>query len=184
MRNFTVDSGKSFLEQGDQEAVLTARALVSEQQNISGDRERLYGYLVGGGKVILPEPQPLLTKASKMPGLDGHKMSKSYNNTIGLRENEDSVVNKIRTMQTDPQRVRLFDPGQPQNCPVWLLHEIYSDDSTKVWVTEGCTTAGIGCLTATRICDAVIEEQRPIIARAKQYEKGTHLVQAILKRRQ
>lgn len=174
---------KSFLEQGDQEAVLTARALVSEQQNISlGDRERLYGYLVGGGKVILPEPQPLLTKASKMPGLDGHKMSKSYNNTIGLRENEDSVVNKIRTMQTDPQRVRLSDPGNPKNCPVWLLHEIYSDDSTKAWVTEGCTTAGIGCLDCkSRICDAVIEEQRPIIARAKQYEKEPHLVQAILK---
>ncbi len=174
---------KAFLEQGDQDAVETARALVKEQQNIAlGDRERLYGYLIGGGKVILPDPQPLLTKASKMPGLDGQKMSKSYNNTIGLRENEDSVVNKIRTMQTDPQRVRLSDPGNPQNCPVWQLHEVYSDDPTKAWVTEGCTTAGIGCLDCkSKICDAVIEEQKPIIERARQYELEPGLVRSIIK---
>lgn len=173
---------KKYLEQGDQEALETARALLKEQQNISiGDRDRLFGYIEGGGKVVLPEPQPLLTPASKMPGLDGQKMSKSYDNIIGLREDEDSVVQKIRTMQTDPQRVRRTDPGDPDKCPVWQLHDVYSDESTKNWVVEGCKSAGIGCIECKApIIEAILAEQKPIRERAMQYENNPELVKSIV----
>ncbi|OZG71245.1 tryptophan--tRNA ligase [Hahella sp. CCB-MM4] len=173
---------KRYLEQGDAEALETARALLRDQQNISlGDRERLFGYLEGGGKVILPEPQPLLTPESKMPGLDGQKMSKSYHNTIGLREDPDTVAEKIKTMQTDPQRVRRTDPGDPAKCPVWQLHEVYSDESTKEWVQSGCRSAGIGCIECKKpVADAVIEEQRPIRERALRYEDDPGLVRSII----
>ncbi|MCP5161770.1 MAG: tryptophan--tRNA ligase [Hahellaceae bacterium] len=173
---------RSYLEQGDAEALDTARALIKEQQNISlGDRERLFGYIEGGGKVILPEPQPLLTPASKMPGLDGQKMSKSYGNTIGLREAPASVDQKIRTMQTDPARVRLTDPGDPAKCPVWQLHEVYSDDSTKDYVQKGCRSAGIGCLDCKKpLIEAILAEQKPIHERAQHYENNPELVRSII----
>lgn len=176
------DLKKRYLEQGDAEALETARALIKEQQNISlGDRERLFGYIEGGGKVILPEPQPLLTKDSKLPGLDGQKMSKSYHNTIGVREDTDQVAQKIKTMPTDPQRVRRNDPGEPEKCPVWRLHEVYSDDATKAWVAQGCRSAGIGCLECKRpLIDKVIEEQKPIQERARQFEENPTLVRSIL----
>ena len=136
------DLRKRYQERGDEQALDTARAVLQDQQNISlGDQERLYGDLEGGGKVILPEPQALLTPASKMPGLDGQKMSKSYDNTIALREEPESVEKKLRTMPTDPARVRRTDPGDPNKCPVWQLHEVYSDDDTKAWVQDGCTSA-------------------------------------------
>ena len=156
--------------------------MLKEQQNISlGDRERLYGYIEGGGKVILPEPQPLLTPESKMPGLDGQKMSKSYNNYIGLREEPDSVAQKIRTMQTDPQRVRRTDPGEPEKCPVWGLHQVYSDADTQEWVQTGCRSAGIGCLECKKpLIDSIIEEQRPLHERAREYEGNPDLVHAII----
>ncbi len=173
---------KRFQEQGEDEALEIARALIKEQQNISlGDRERLMGYIEGGGKIILPEPQPLLTAASKMPGLDGQKMSKSYNNTIGLREEPEAVTLKIQKMRTDPQRVRLNDPGNPDKCPVWGLHEVYSDDDVKSWVRQGCTSAGIGCLDCKKpLIDKVLEEQRPIRERARQYEENPELVRSII----
>ena len=171
-----------YLEAGDQDSLDTARALVKEQQNITlADRERLMGYLEGTGKVILPEPQALLTEAAKMPGLDGQKMSKSYNNYIGLREDPDSVSLKIKRMTTDPARVRLSDPGQPSQCPVWQFHLLYSDDATKAWVETGCTTAGIGCLECKKpVIDAVIAEQEQIIARARNYEDNPDMVRSIL----
>lgn len=173
---------KRYMEQGDSDALETARALLGDQQNISiGDRERLFGYLEGGGKVILPEPQPLLTPEAKMPGLDGQKMSKSYGNTIGLREEADTVAEKIRTMQTDPARVRRNDPGDPDKCPVWQLHQVYSDDKTREWVQEGCRSAGIGCIECKKpVADAIIEEQRPIIERARRYEQDPGLVRGII----
>ena len=173
---------KRFQEQGDDEALETARALIRDQQNITiSDRERLFGYIEGGGKVVLPEPQALLTKASKMPGLDGQKMSKSYGNTIALREEPEVVEQKIRTMQTDPQRVRLSDPGDPEKCPVWKLHEVYSDESTKEWAQTGCKSAGIGCLDCKKpVIEAVLAEQKPIRERAKQYEENPDLVKSIL----
>jgi len=145
------DFRKRYQEQGDQDALDVAQALLDSQQNISlGDRERLFGYLEGTGKIILPEPQALLTPASKMPGLDGQKMSKSYNNTITLREDPDSVTKKLRTMPTDPARVRRTDPGDPEKCPVWQLHQIYSDEDTQAWVQNGCKTASNGCVVSSR----------------------------------
>ena len=173
---------KSYLEHGDQESLLRAQALVKEQQNITlADRERLIGYLEGTGKVILPEPQALLTEAAKMPGLDGQKMSKSYGNVIGLREDPDSVSTKMKRMPTDPARVRLSDPGSPEKCPVWQFHEVYSDQQTKDWARQGCTTAGIGCLECKQpVIDAVIAEQDQIIARAAPYEENPDMVRSLL----
>src|SRR5690606_1706317 len=133
-------------------------------QNLSvGDRERLFGYLEGGGRVILAEPEALLTEASRLPGLDGAKMSKSYGNAIGLREDPDSVTKKIRTMPTDPARVKRTDPGEPERCPVWQFHQVYSDEKTKEWVQTGCRSAGIGCLECKQpVIDAVLAEQAPM----------------------
>ncbi|GAO37332.1 tryptophanyl-tRNA synthetase [Sulfuricella sp. T08] len=171
-----------YQQEGDEEALDSARALLNDQQNLSlGDRERLFGYLEGGGKMILAEPQALLTAASKMPGLDGQKMSKSYNNTISLREDEDSVAKKIRTMPTDPARVRRTDPGTPEKCPVWQFHLVYSEEGRKEWVQQGCTTAGIGCLECKQpVIDAVLEEQRPMRERAQMYMDDPTLVRNII----
>jgi tryptophanyl-tRNA synthetase len=171
-----------YQEQGDDDALEAARALILESQNIAlGDRERLFGYLEGGGKVILPEPQALLTEASKMPGLDGNKMSKSYNNTIAMRDDADTVSKKIRTMPTDPARVRRTDPGDPANCPVWQFHLVYSDDGRRNWVTEGCKSAGIGCLECKQpVIDAVLAEQGPMRERAGPYLEDPTLVRNIV----
>ena len=171
-----------YQEQGDDEALATARSLLDEQQNLSmGDRERLFGYLEGGGKMILTEPEALLTRASKMPGLDGQKMSKSYNNTIGLREDAASVTKKIRTMPTDPARIRRTDPGDPANCPVWQFHQIYSNAKTQDWVQQGCKSAGIGCLECKQpILEMVLAEQEPMHERARMYEEDPTLVRNII----
>ena len=173
---------KSYQEQGDTHSLDVARALIESQQNISlGDRERLIGYLEGSGKIILPEPQALLTKASKMPGLDGRKMSKSYHNTISLRDEPAEVEKKLKTMPTDPARVRRTDPGDPEKCPVWQFHLVYSDDATKQWVTEGCTSAGIGCLDCKqRVIDDVLAELKPMRERAREYEEDASAVRTII----
>ncbi|OGA61194.1 MAG: tryptophan--tRNA ligase [Betaproteobacteria bacterium RIFCSPLOWO2_12_FULL_65_14] len=171
-----------FLEQGEAEALSRAQALLDEQQNLSrGDRERLYGWLEGGGKKILVEPEALLTEASKMPGLDGQKMSKSYNNTISLREDPDSVTRKVRTMPTDPARVKRSDPGTPEKCPVWSLHLVYSDEAKKRWAHTGCTTAGIGCLECKQpVIDAINAELAPMRSRAQVYLDDPTLVRNIV----
>src|ERR1700704_2499255 len=158
-----------FLEHGEAEALARAQALLDEQQNLSrGDRERLYGWLEGGGKKILVEPDVLLTEASKMPGLDGQKMSKSYGNTISLREEPESVAKKIKVMPTDPARVKRSDPGYPEKCPVWNMHLVYSDEERQKWVRKGCTTAGIGCLECKQpVIEAVLAELAPIRERAQ-----------------
>ncbi len=173
---------RRYQEQGDDEALATARALLEEQQNLSlGDRERLFGYLEGMGRIILPEPQPLLTEAAKVPGLDGQKMSKSYGNTIALREDPESISRKIRTMPTDPARVRRSDPGNPEKCPVWAFHQLYSDDKTREWVWEGCTTAGIGCLDCKQpVIEAVLAELAPIQERARELEANPAVVRTIV----
>jgi tryptophanyl-tRNA synthetase len=173
---------KAYQEQGDHEALETARALLENQQNITlGDRERLFGFLEGGGKIILPEPQALLTPASKMPGLDGQKMSKSYGNTIALREEPDEVEKKLRTMPTDTARVRRTDPGDPANCPVWQLHEVYSNDEIKDWVQEGCRSAGIGCIDCKQpVIEAVQAELEPIRERAREFTEQPELVRNIV----
>ena len=171
-----------YQQEGEDAALERAQALIDDAQSLSlGDRERLYGFLEGGGKMILAEPGALLTAAARMPGLDGQKMSKSYGNTISLREDAESVAKKIRTMQTDPARVRLTDPGDPEKCPVWQLHEVYSAEDTKCWVQEGCRSAGIGCLECKApIIDAVLAEQKPIRERAKQYESEPGMVRSIV----
>ena len=171
-----------FQQQGDDEALESAKALLDELHNLShGDRERLFGYLEGGGKMILSEPHAMLTSASKMPGLDGQKMSKSYNNTITLREDEASVDRKIRTMPTDPARIRRSDAGDPDKCPVWSLHQIYSGEDTKQWVMKGCKSAGIGCIECKQpVIDAVLAELRPMRERAQMYLDDPALVRNII----
>jgi tryptophanyl-tRNA synthetase len=171
-----------YQQEGDDEALDAAKALLDEAQNLSlGDRERLFGYLEGGGKMILSEPRALLTASSRMPGLDGQKMSKSYNNTISMRENEESVARKVRTMPTDPARVRRSDPGDPDKCPVWPLHVVYSDDERRQWVQEECRSAGIGCLDCKQpVVDAILAEQRPMRARAEHYLQDPTLVRNII----
>ncbi|RPG49687.1 MAG: tryptophan--tRNA ligase [Gammaproteobacteria bacterium TMED1] len=173
---------RDYMEQGNQESRETALALVSDQKNIPlSDRDRLFGYLEGGGKAILPEPQSLLTDASVMPGLDGNKMSKSYGNTISLREEPDSVDKKIKTMTTDPARVRRKDPGDPNKCPVFDLHKIYSDAEQKEWVIQGCRSGSIGCVDCKKpLIESILEEQQPMRERAKQYEENPDLVKSIV----
>lgn len=172
----------AYQQEGDQEAIGVARALLEAQQNITvGDKERLYGYLDGSGRVVLPEPQALLTKASKMPGLDGQKMSKSYNNTIALRDKPEDVEKKLRTMPTDPARVRRTDPGDPAKCPVWQFHEVYSDESVCDWVQKGCRSASIGCLDCKQpVVEAVLTELKPIQERAQEYTEQPDLVRSII----
>ena len=173
---------RSYQEQGDTQSLDRARALIGTQQNISiGDRERLIGFLEGGGKLIFPEPQALLTHTPKVPGTDGQKMSKSYNNTIAIREAPKSVEEKIKTMQTDPARKRRKDPGNPEKCPVWDFHHIYSNDDIKAWVLDGCRNASIGCLECKQhIIDAVLKEQEPIRKRAREFERDPEMVRGII----
>ena len=172
----------AFLEQGDREALATARALLERNKNITlGDKERLFGYLEGGGKMILTEPQAWLSPAPKMPGLDGRKMSKSYDNTIALRDDPAKVEKKLKTMPTDPARVRRSDPGDPGKCPVWPFHQIYSDDKTKDWVQKGCRSADIGCLECKQpVIDAVLSELHTIQQRAEEYSHDPMLVKNII----
>jgi len=171
-----------FQEQGDGEALAAARALLVAQQNLSlADRERLFGFLEGSGRLILVEPDALLTESSKLPGLDGQKMSKSYDNTIGLREDAQSVTKKIRTMPTDPARVKRTDPGDPAKCPVWQFHLVYSSDKTRAWAEQGCRSAGIGCLECKQpVIDAVLAEQAPMRGRAQKYLDDPTLVRNIV----
>jgi tryptophanyl-tRNA synthetase len=173
---------RRFQEAGDAEALARARALVQANNRITvADRERLLGFLEGSSVSILPEPQVLLTATPRVPGLDGRKMSKSYGNTIGLREDPDAVAQKLRTMQTDPARVRRSDPGDPEKCPVWDLHKIYSDEPTRAWVNEGCRTAGIGCLDCKKpVIERIVEEVRTFRRRAQEFEENPDLVRSIV----
>ena len=171
----------AFQERGDDEALEQAKALLQEAQSLSmADRERLFGFLEGARKIILPEPQALLTSASRMPGIDGQKMSKSYGNTISIREQPEEVIKKIRTMPTDPARVRRTDAGDPARCPVWQLHTVYSSEETKQWVDKGCKSAGIGCLECKQpVIDAILAEQQPMFERAQKYLDDPSLLRSI-----
>ncbi len=173
---------KNYQETGDDEALVTAQALLQDQQNIAlSDRERLMGYIEGMGKIILSEPESLLTKTSKMPGLDGQKMSKSYQNTVSLRDSKTTIERKIKRMPTDPARVKLTDCGTPQKCPVWQLHQVYSDDETCAWVVEGCTQAKMGCVECKQpVIDAVWAELEPMQARVKTYQSDPDMIKQII----
>jgi len=172
----------AYTEQGDADALEKARALLEEQQNLAlGDKERLYGYLEGGGRIILTEPESLLTAASRFPGLDGQKMSKSYNNTIALRDDAARVEKALRSMPTDPARQRRTDPGDPEKCPVWSLHKVYTGEDVHGWVQEGCRSAGIGCIDCKQpVIDAVLAEQQEIAARAQPYVDDPTVVRNII----
>jgi tryptophanyl-tRNA synthetase len=172
----------AYQQDGSTEALAQAKAMLDESQSLSTvDRERLFGYLEGKRKMILVEPRALLTESSRLPGLDGQKMSKSYGNSIGLREDRESVTKKMRTMPTDPARVRRTDPGEPERCPVWQLHKVYSDAPTREWAAAGCRSAGIGCLECKQpVIDAVLKEQEPMRERAQQYLDDPTLVRAII----
>jgi tryptophanyl-tRNA synthetase len=171
-----------YQEKGNADALAQAKAMLDQAQSVSvADRERLFGYLAGTRKQILVEPHVRLTEASKLPGLDGQKMSKSYGNSIALREDKESITRKIRTMPTDPARVRRNDPGEPEKCPVWQLHKVYSDEPTKEWVQKGCRSAGIGCLECKQpVIDGVLKEQEPMRERAQQYLDNPSLVRSIV----
>ncbi len=171
-----------FQQNGDKEGLEQAKAMLNEIQHLSAvDRERLFGFLEGTGKMILVEPGYLLTEESKMPGLDGQKMSKSYHNTITLRESEESVAKKVKSMPTDTNRVRRTDPGDPARCPVWQLHQVYSDASTKAWVQQGCKTADIGCIECKQpVIEGILREQVPMRERAQVYLDDPILVKNII----
>ena len=173
---------KSYQEKGDDGALVKAKALLSEQKNIThGDRERLLGYIEGVGKIILVEPEALLTKNSKMPGLDGQKMSKSYNNGIFLRDSAIEVEQKVNKMVTDPARVRLTDPGDPNKCPVWNLHEIYSTPDQLDWVVDGCINAKMGCIECKKpVIDSIVAELLPMQERINKYKSEPSLIQEII----
>jgi len=173
---------KLYQEKGDTDALDKAHAMLEANARLTlADRERLLGYLEGTGRTILTEPDSLLTSTPRVPGLDGRKMSKSYGNTIGLREDPDSVARKLRTMQTDPARVRRSDPGDPEKCPVWDLHRIYSGEETRAWVQEGCRSAGIGCLECKKpLIDKVVAEISAIRQRASEFEENHELVRGIV----
>jgi len=173
---------KTYQETGDDESLVKAKALLGEQKNITlGDRERLLGYIEGLGKIILIEPEALLTKASKIPGLDGQKMSKSYENMISLRDEPEVITQKIKKMPTDPARVKLSDPGDPNKCPVWQMHQIYSPQDTLDWVVEGCTKAKIGCIECKGpVIDSVISELGPMQERIAKYQSNPNLIQEII----
>ncbi|HRD93824.1 MAG TPA: tryptophan--tRNA ligase [Accumulibacter sp.] len=171
-----------FQQNGDKTAIERAHALLDEVPGLAhADRERLGGYLEGTGKMILVEPGALLTAASRMPGLDGQKMSKSYGNTITLREDAASVTQKVRRMPTDPARIRRDDPGNPDLCPVWQLHQVYSDEACQAWVQQGCRSAGIGCLECKQpVIDGILMEQAPMRERAQPYLDDPRLVREII----
>jgi tryptophanyl-tRNA synthetase len=173
---------RQYQEQGEAESLSRAQALVESSTRLSlADRERLLGYVEGTGRSILVEPQALLTPTPKLPGLDGRKMSKSYGNTISMREDPDAVAKKLKTMQTDPARVRRTDPGDPDKCPVFDLHRLYSTDETRQWAAEGCRTAGIGCIECKKpLIDAVVTEITGFRDRAQQFEENKELVRGIV----
>ena len=175
-------SRKAYQETGDTKALEGAMGYVASAPELDAqDRERLAGYFKGTGKTVLPEPYALLTEASKLPGLDGAKMSKSYNNAIAIREDRASIEQKVRRMPTDPARAKRTDAGDPKRCPVWQFHLVYSDEGTRQWVTQGCTTAGIGCLECKQpVIDGILREQQPMLERAQPYIENVKVVRDIV----
>ena len=175
-------SRKAFQETGDAKAQEGALGYIAQAPELDAqDRERLEGYFKGTGKIILPEPQALLTEASRLPGLDGAKMSKSYNNAIAIREEKSSLEHKVRRMPTDPARVKRTDAGNPERCPVWEFHKVYSNEATRQWVTQGCKSAGIGCLECKQpLIDGILAEQQPMLARAEPYIANPKIVREIV----
>jgi tryptophanyl-tRNA synthetase len=173
---------KKRTEQGDDTVLAKLPGFLAKFEGMSLDDKALLTSLVSGkGKAVLIEPEVLLTQASKLPGLDGRKMSKSYGNAIGIREDAASITKKVREMPTDPARVKLTDKGDPLKCPVWQFHLVYSNENRKAWVTQGCTTAGIGCIECKKtVSDAILAEQQPMLERAQPYVSNPQRVREIV----
>lgn len=171
-----------YQEKGEEQAIERGHELLDQAQHLSlGDRERLFGFLEGSRKLILSEPQAMLTQASRVLGTDGQKMSKSYGNAIAMREEPEAVVRKIRTMPTDPARIRRNDPGDPARCPVWQLHQVYTSAEIREWAQAGCRSAGIGCLECKQpLIDAVLHEQQEFHERAQPYLDDPSLLRNII----
>lgn len=130
---------------------------------------------------IFPEPQTKLTTAARLPGTDGRKMSKSYKNTIDLSDEEPTIREKLKTMMTDPARKRRNDPGDPDLCPVFELHKAFSTDQTRAWATEGCRTAGIGCIECKNaLADHLVKRMKPFLEKRRDYEAQPAKVWEIL----
>lgn len=173
---------QAFQQNGEHEALLTGQALVNTQASLSvGDKERLSGYLEGSGKIILNEPQALLTPQAKVSGLDGQKMSKSYRNTLDIRDTPQEIEKKILTMPTDPARVKRTDPGNPEKCPVWQMHQLYADESLKSWIQTGCRQAGIGCVDCKRpLIDAIQKDLEPVQKNIKDLQADLSVVKHLV----
>jgi tryptophanyl-tRNA synthetase len=130
---------------------------------------------------VFPEPKELLTEAPKVPGTDGRKMSKSYENAIYLKDNSETVWEKLRPMVTDPARIRRTDPGDPKKCPVFELHGFFTSDESKDEVAEGCRTAGIGCIDCKKVLFEALEKVLvPLRDRRAELEMQPDLVKQIL----
>jgi tryptophanyl-tRNA synthetase len=177
---------KAFGETGAEEARAKGEGIVKKAAAqvpgwVPEDSELLMGHLKGSGRSVLVEPQALHTTVAKLPGLDGAKMSKSYGNTILMRDDSATVTKKVRGMTTDPARVRRTDPGDPAKCPVWQFHVAYSDEPTRDWVQQGCKTAGIGCLECKQpVIDAITQQQAPWRERAADLIADPQKVRAIV----
>jgi tryptophanyl-tRNA synthetase len=142
---------------------------------------RFNGFYAGPNKTIFPEPQSLLTPAPRLPGTDGRKMSKSYGNTLLLTDPEPVLRQKLKTMVTDPARIRRTDRGNPDVCPVGDLHKIFSGKETMAKVNEGCRSAGIGCIECKGwVADALVNILNPMQERRKKYEDNPRLAWDIL----
>jgi len=177
-----LDLRQRWQEKGEAEALAQGRALLEGTASLSSlDRERLFGYLEGTRRVILAEPEAKLTETPKLPGLDGQKMSKSLGNALLMREEPKAVVDKVRRMTTDPARVRRTDPGDPDKCPVWQLHLIYSTEEVKTWAAAGCRSAGIGCLECKQpVIESLLREQEGWRERAQPYLDDPSLLRSIV----
>ena len=165
---------KAYQQDGSKDALAKAEGLLQRAPALrdftSDDAELLHGHLKGSGKTILTEPQALHTEVLRLPGTDGIKMSKSYGNAVLMREDPAAVSKKIKGMVTDPARARRTDPGDPEKCPVWQFHKVYSNEATREWVVKGCKSAGIGCLECKEpVIEAIITEQQPWRERAEAY---------------
>ena len=152
----------------------------SAHLELSREIARRFNHFFGAG--LLPEPQTLLTPTPKVPGTDGRKMSKSYNNSLYIAEDPKSLWEKLRTMITDPARERRTDPGDPEKCPVWSLHMVFNEDEReRDEIVKGCKTAGIGCIDCKKMLNSHVETMMaPIHERRARYEKSPALLTDIL----
>jgi tryptophanyl-tRNA synthetase len=132
---------------------------------------------------VFPEPETLLTETPKIPGTDGRKMSKSYNNAVFLSDSPVEIDTKLSRMMTDPRRVRRTDPGEPNDCPAFNLHRIYCTPDEIDYVTKGCRTAGIGCLDCKKVMiKHVVADLAPIRERRAELEKRPEQIDDTLER--